>query len=107
MVEEDRIGHQRRHRHDPPARAFFESIRQTPEIGNRVGLQSQFGDAVEEFRRGPAGRYGHLPLEQRFPDRMFARAETLPMLIDGEIVADFGMPCGKLSEGSHAHAPVR
>ena len=101
MIEEDRIRHQRRHRHDAPARRFLERIREPLEVWNPVGCEFELAHAVQEFFAGAAGQDLRLMLEQCTPDAVFLDAVTLPVLVDREVVADFGMFNAEFVERGH------
>jgi hypothetical protein len=80
---------------------LFEFVGQALEIRNALGDKFELFEAVQELRqsRGPAAPSPGA--QKRAPHAMLRRAVALPMLVDGEIGADFGMLGSQLIERGH------
>ncbi len=113
MVEEDLVGHQRRHRDHAPARQPVQIVRQPLEIRDVIAHQAEPLQPVQIFVAGAPRQHLGLPLIQRLPDRVLGGAIALPMLVNREIRPDVrmrfsqGFKTGHGRNRERAKAPVK
>ena len=87
--EEDRVGHQPRHRDGAPAGARLEDRVELPELGHARVRQPQQVDPVKERRDDAGAEQIDLAGEQQVPHRMVLAGERFPALRDDIVLPAF------------------